>query len=63
MALNRVNITKAAIDAFTPAPIGKRAYYHDSKTMGLVVSVTDKGTKSFLHQEEGHPGATRETGT
>ena len=48
MALNRVNLTKAAIDAFPSAPIGKRAYYHDSKTKGLVVSVTDKGTKSFL---------------
>ncbi len=48
MALNRVNLTKAAIGAFPPALPGSRAYYHDSKTKGLVVSVTDKGTKSFL---------------
>lgn len=48
MESSRVNLTKAAIDAFPPALPGKRVYYHDSKTKGLVVGVTDKGTKSFL---------------
>lgn len=48
MATPRLNLTKAAIDAFPPAPRGKRAYYYDSKAKGLVVSVTDKGVKSFL---------------
>ncbi|MBI4293645.1 MAG: tyrosine-type recombinase/integrase [Betaproteobacteria bacterium] len=45
---DRVNLTKAAIDAFPPAPKGKRAYYYDSKAKGLAVAVTDKGTKSFI---------------
>ena len=48
MSISRVNLTKAAIDALPPAPTGKRVYHHDSKTKGLVVAVTDKGTKSFL---------------
>ncbi len=45
---NRVNLTKAAIDAFPPAPKRKRTYYYDSKAKGLAVAVTDKGTKSFI---------------
>lgn len=48
MSISRINLTKAAIDTFPPAPTGKRVYYHDSKTKGLVVAVTDKGTKSFV---------------
>ena len=48
MAVDRVHLTKAAIDAFPPAPDGKRAYYHDTKVKGLVVSVTSKGVKSFM---------------
>lgn len=48
MAVERVHLTKVAIDAFPPAPKGKRAYYYDTKAKGLVVGVTDKGTKSFL---------------
>lgn len=48
MSISRINLTKATIDAFPPAPAGKRVYHHDSKTKGLVVAVTDKGTKSFL---------------
>jgi hypothetical protein len=48
MAVERVHLTKAAIDAFPAAPKGKRAYYYDTKAKGLVVGVTDKGTKSFL---------------
>ncbi len=48
MAANQVHLTKAAIDAFPPAEQGKRAYYHDTKAKGLVVAVTDRGTKSFM---------------
>lgn len=48
MAATRLNLTKAAIDAFPAAPKGKRAYYYDTKAKGLVVSVTEKGVKSFL---------------
>ncbi len=47
MAANILNLTKAAIDAFPPAPKGKRSYYYDTKAKGLVVSVTEKGVKSF----------------
>ena len=48
MAIERVHFTKAAIDAFPAAPKGRRAYYYDTKAKGLVVGVTDTGTKSFL---------------
>jgi integrase len=48
MPAKRLNLTKAAIDAFPPAADGKRAYYYDTKSKGLVVAVTDKGTKTFL---------------
>lgn len=48
MAENRLNLTKAAIDNLPAAAKGKRAYYYDTKAKGLVVAVTDKGTKSFL---------------
>ncbi len=48
MPVSRLNLTKAAIEALPTPESGKRAYYHDSKTKGLVVSVTDKGTKSFI---------------
>jgi len=48
MAIERIHLTKAAIDALPAAPEGKRAYYYDTKAKGLAVSVTHKGTKSFL---------------
>lgn len=48
MAEKRLNLTKAAIDAFPPAAKGKRAYYYDTKAKGLAVAVTDQGTKSFV---------------
>ncbi len=47
MAPTKLNLTKAAIDAFPAAPKGKRTYYHDTRAKGLIVAVTDKGTKSF----------------
>lgn len=48
MAEKRMNFTKAAIEAISPAPAGKRAYYYDTKAKALVLAVTDRGTKSFL---------------
>lgn len=48
MAEKRLTITKVAIDGLPPAAKGKRAYYYDTKAKGLVVAVTDRGTKSFL---------------
>ena len=48
MADNKFNFTKAGIARLPTPPKGKRAYYYDTKTRGLCVSVTDKGTKSFL---------------
>lgn len=48
MALTKLNLTKAVIDAFPAAPKGKRTYLYDTKAKGLVVGITDKGVKSFL---------------
>ncbi len=48
MAGNRISLTKAAIDGFPPAGEGKRAYYYDTRAKGLVLAVTDRGTKSFM---------------
>jgi integrase len=44
-----LNFTKAALDALPPAAPGKRDPYHDSKTPGLVLRVTDTGVKTFSH--------------
>ncbi len=46
---SKFNFTKGALDALPAAASGKRAYYYDSKTPGLGISVTDAGTKSFIH--------------
>jgi len=43
----RFNFTKLALLALSPAPAGKRVYYHDAKTKGLVLAVTDRGVKTF----------------
>jgi integrase len=47
MATDRINFTKAAIQALPVPEPGKRAYHYDSKTRGLVVSVTETGAKTF----------------
>ena len=44
----KFNFTIAALDALASPSTGKRAYYYDTKTPGLGVSVTDTGTKSFI---------------
>ncbi len=44
---DKINFTKAAIDALrTPEP-GKRETYHDTKTIGLQLRVTSNGIKTF----------------
>src|SRR5688572_7304415 len=44
-----LNFTKAALGALPAAAPGKRDTYHDSKTPGLVLRVTDTGGKTFSH--------------
>lgn len=45
---NKINFTKAALEALpAPAP-GKRAYYYDIKMRGLGIGITSNGTKSFI---------------
>lgn len=44
----KLNFTKRDIDALAAPPKGKRAYYYDTKSDGLAISITDRGTKSFL---------------
>lgn len=46
-AKHRVNFTKAVLLAL-PAPATGRAYFHDAKMPGLVLSITAAGCRSFL---------------
>ena len=48
MTKNKINFTKRTIEALTPPEKGKRTYYYDSKTRGLGIAITDKGTKTFI---------------
>jgi integrase len=43
----RINFTKAEINGLAIPPKGKRFFYYDIKTKGLVVQVTSIGTKTF----------------
>ena len=54
---NKFNFTKRTLDALTLPEKGKRVYYYDAKTRGLGVSVTDKGTVTFIvyKKVEGKP--------
>lgn len=45
---NKFNFTKAAINALPIPPKRKRSYYYDTHTRGLGISITDKGSKSFI---------------
>lgn len=47
MADNRINFTKAALDALPNPPQGQRATYLDAKTPGLQIRVTSTGAKTF----------------
>ncbi len=47
MAENKINFTKAALDALPLPNAGQRAAYHDAKTNGLQIRVTSTGVKTF----------------
>jgi integrase len=49
MAENKINFTKAVIDALPLPQAGKRDTYHDLKTNGLQLRVTSNGVKTFSH--------------
>lgn len=44
---NRINFTKAVIDALPIPESGKRNTYHDIKTSGLQLRITSNGVKTF----------------
>lgn len=46
-----IRFTKKTIEELPPAPPGKRTYYEDSRYPGLRLSVTAKGTKSWVLQQ------------
>lgn len=45
---NKINFTKAALDALSLPTSGKRGYYYDIKLRGLGISITSTGAKSFI---------------
>lgn len=47
MARTTANLTKSFIERVPPAKAGARVEYWDDKVSGLLLRVTDKGTKSF----------------
>ena len=47
MAENKINFTKAALDALSFPAAGQRVAYHDAKTNGLQIRVTSTGVKTF----------------
>lgn len=44
---NRINFTKATLQALPTPALGKRTTHYDTKTRGLNLVVTDTGTRSF----------------
>ncbi len=45
---NKLNFTKPILNSLELPPSGKRTLYHDIKTPGLGIRVTDNGHKSFV---------------
>ncbi len=45
---NKINFTKKALEDFPIPSKGKRVYCYDNKIRGLALSVTDKGSKTFV---------------
>src|SRR5690349_18247143 len=45
---NKINFIKATLDALPLPTAGMRSYYYDIKTRGLGISITSKGSKSFI---------------
>lgn len=48
MANNKLNFTKASLNALPVPPAGKRTYYYDTHTRGLGIGITSTGAKSFI---------------
>ena len=48
MSDNKFNFTKRALEDLSTPSKGKRAYYYDTKVRGLGVSLTDKGSITFI---------------
>lgn len=48
MQMNKFNFTKKALEALPLPSKGKRTYYYDTKVRGLGVSLTDKGSITFI---------------
>jgi integrase len=48
MANNKLNFTKATLEALPLPPANKRACYYDTKMRALGVSITSNGTRSFI---------------
>lgn len=44
----QIRFTKKSLEALPPAASGRRATYHDAKTPGLQLRVTDNGVKTFV---------------
>lgn len=44
---NKLNFTKAGLEAIPVAEPGKRTYYNDTRVLGLQLQVTDKGVKTY----------------
>lgn len=57
MADNKFNFTKRALEDLPAPSKGKRAYYYDTKVRGLGISLTDKGSITFIvyHKVDGRP--------
>lgn len=46
--MNKLNFTKATLEKLPIPTKGKRASYFDTKTRGLALRITDRGTRSFV---------------
>ncbi|MES9850921.1 MAG: integrase family protein [Candidatus Thiodiazotropha sp. L084R] len=44
---NKLNFTKATLEALPAAKPSKRDYYNDTRVVGLQIQVTDKGNKTY----------------
>ena len=50
--MNKLNFTKKALEKLPAAPNKTPVPYHDTQQPGLVLRVTDKGTKTFYQVME-----------
>lgn len=55
--MNRINLTKATIDALPLPAAGRQAYYYDAKARSLALRVSPNGIKTFIvyRKHEGKP--------